>query len=40
MSATVIILAEYREAKARVEIPVVDPLSAWMAWASFWMGRR
>lgn len=39
MSATVIVLAEYREHKARIEVQC-DPFAIWNAWASFWLGSR
>lgn len=39
MSATVVVLAEYRERKASVTYSF-DPLELWLGWVGFWMGRR
>lgn len=36
MSATVIVLAEYRERKASVQV-TFDPLATWFAWAFWWL---
>lgn len=39
MSATVIVLAEWRERKASVTYSC-DPLAAWLAWVGYWWGVR
>lgn len=39
MSATVIVLAEWRERKASVTYSF-DPLSVWFAWVGYWWGVR
>ncbi len=40
MTADIVVLAEYRERRARVQCSVTfDPLQAWRAWAAFWWGR-
>lgn len=39
MSAQIVILAEWRERKARVEL-AYDPLAVWRAWIGFWAPRQ
>lgn len=39
MTAVVIVLAEYRERKASVQM-TFDPLGAWLSWVGFWMGAK
>jgi hypothetical protein len=41
MSATVIVMAEYRARRARVSCSfVIDPLEIWRSWFGFWLGNR
>lgn len=41
MSAQIVILAQYRERKARLEYSVTyDPLVFWWAWIGFWSSAR
>jgi hypothetical protein len=39
MAAQIVILAEYRERRARLEVSY-DPLALWRAWWALWMAYR